>query len=120
MRIFVISPVRGIAESEVRAMATYVSALEEEHDVYWPLRDTPQDDPTGVEICRRNRQAIADCDEAWVWWNPDSAGSKFDLGIAWALHKPLRLIRQCVPTPHKSFENVMLHWQEHGPKEAIP
>lgn len=114
MRIFVICPVRGITESERQAIKVYVAGLENNHYVYWPLRDTPQDDPTGVEICRLNREAIADCDEVWVWWNPDSAGSKFDLGMAWALRKPLRLIRQCVPTPHKSFENVMLHWQEHG------
>ena len=115
MRIYVICPVRGITESERSAISAYVAGLEEEHDVYWPLRDTPQDDPIGVEICRCNRQAIADSDEVWVWWRADSAGSKFDLGIAYAFHKPLRFIRQCVPTPHKSFENLMLHWQDHGP-----
>lgn len=114
MRIFVICPVRGITESEQDAIEVYVAGLENDHYVYWPLRDTPQDDPTGVEICRLNREAIADCDEVWVWWNPDSAGSKFDLGMAWALYKPIRLIWRCIPTPHKSFENVMLHWQEHG------
>lgn len=110
MKIFLICPVRGISESERSAIAAYVVGLEEEHTVYWPLRDTPQDDPIGVEICQYNRCAIEECDEVRVWWDPDSAGSKFDLGIARALRKPLKLVREFGPTPHKSFENVLLHW----------
>lgn len=110
MRIYIICPVRGISESTRSAIAAYVTGLEEKHEVYWPLRDTPQDDPIGVEICRYNRRAIETCDEVWVWWDPTSAGSKFDLGIAWALRKPLRLIRQVTQTTHKSFENVLLCW----------
>lgn len=117
MRIYIICPVRGILESERSAIAAYVSRLEEKHEVHWPLRDTPQDDPIGIEICRCNRRAIEECDEVWVWWDPNSAGSKFDLGIAWALRKPLKLIREFGPTPHKSFENVLLHWAERKSKK---
>lgn len=120
MKIFLISPVRGISEGDRSAIGAYVAALEEKHTVYWPLRDTPQDDPVGVQICRDNRKAIEEADEVWLWWDRDSKGSIFDLGMAWALRKPLRLVRQPGPTPGKSFDNLLLYWQKTGPGSNVP
>ena len=52
---------------------------------------------------------------AGVYEIPESLGSRFDLGMAWALRKPLKLVRHVAPTPHKSMENVILYWQKNGP-----
>ena len=65
-------------------IAAYVLRLESEgHQVHWPKRDTKQDgDPIGIRICRDNREAMFTSDEVHVWYDPDSRGSCFDLGMA--------------------------------------
>jgi len=131
-RIFLISPVRGltpedievikknqpdaIKNEEIRKIYRYVENLEKQgHLVHWPIRDTKQDgDPIGLRICGDNFQAADDAHEIHIWWNPDSVGSKFDFGIAFALwklfDKPIILANAdgIKPTATKSFENVLL------------
>ena len=131
-QIFLISPVRGltpedteaikknqpddIKNEEIRKIYRYVENLEKQGClVHWPIRNTKQDgDPIGLRICGDNFQAADDAHEIHVWWNPDSSGSKFDFGIAFALWKlfgkPIVLVNTdgVKPTPTKSFENVLL------------
>lgn len=130
-QIFLISPVRGLSpedviaikngqpaaikNEEIRKIYSYVEKLEKEgHSVHWPIRNTNQDDSIGLRICSDNFQAADDADEIHIWWHPDSSGSKFDFGIAFALWKlfgkPIILanIDGVKPTPTKSFENVLL------------
>ena len=113
--VFMICPVRGITEEESQFLQDYVADLESKgHKVHYPPRDTHQDDPVGYNICRENRQAILDADEVHIYWNSSSSGSKMDLGMTFMLEKPLKLINreQVQPTPHKSFENVVLKLDE--------
>jgi nucleoside 2-deoxyribosyltransferase len=107
MKIFVITPVRGGVPPAVSA---YVRRLEAQgHTVFFPPRDTDQtDDGIGLNICRANRRWIELADEVHVWWNPESTGSHFDLGMAFALRKPLRLVNAPHRTLSKSFANVLL------------
>jgi len=84
--VFFISPVRGIMrgeDPELKArLQEYVTSLENQgYKVHWPLRDTPQIDPTGgFVICRTNCKAIIDADEIHIWYDESSNGSKFDMG----------------------------------------
>ncbi len=110
-KIFLICPVRNIEQVEKTQIETYVSKLEDEgKKVYWPLRDTNQDDSVGLRICQDNRKAIIESDEVHVWWNPSSQGSLFDLGMTFGTDKKVVLANpeSVKTTPHKSFNNVLL------------
>ena len=118
MKIFLISPVRtGVSDKEKAAIAAYVAFHEDAagHEVYWPIRDTDQNDPVGDRICRDNLAAIVAADEVHVWYKAGSEGSVFDLGIAFALGKTIRLANpdDVTPTQHKSFPNVLLKLSGH-------
>jgi hypothetical protein len=116
MRIFLICPVRNIADAEKDMIAKYVDDQERAGNiVHWPLRDTDQDDSIGLRICTDNRRAIKNADEVHIWWNEASKGSYFDLGMTFALEKkvvvanPLAIAR----TPEKSFNNMLLEYVAH-------
>lgn len=86
MNIYLIHPVRN---SSMR-FDDYVESLEASgHTVHYPLRDAPQDDPTGRRICWRHRDAMLRADEVHVIWDVNSKGSHFDLGMAYALCKKI-------------------------------
>lgn len=113
--VFVICPVRNAKPEEKEFLEKYVSSLETEgFHVYLPHRDTNQDDLIGLRICEDNRRAIHNSAKISVYWNPESQGSLFDLGMSFMialLHdKPIYLINRddVKPTPHKSFQNVLL------------
>lgn len=115
-RIFLISPVRMVTVVERADVGGYVERLESEgFEVYWPIRDTNQNDCVGIKICHKNLQAIADADEVHIWFNKASQGSIFDFGMAFALGKKLVIANPDVieRTPHKSFENVLLAYAEY-------
>jgi len=107
-RTFLICPVRGHDMAETEAL---VAKLESEGwDVYWPPRDTPQDDPTGYNICRANEAAIRSRPYVHLTWNGESQGCLFDLGMAFALGKTVLPIQMPPPTPGKSFQNMVTEW----------
>lgn len=109
MNAFLICPVRGVDSETTRG---YVERLEAEGwSVHWPPRDTNQDDAIGLDICRQNRAAIAAADRVFISWDGKSTGSLFDLGMAFAMHKPLTVLEAPEPTPHKSFQNMMRAWE---------
>ena len=111
MKIFLICPVRGASDAETAAILTYVHGMEfDGYTVYWPARDTHQADPIGLTICRDNCAAIRGASEVHVWWNTSSQGSLFDLGMAFAMGKPIFLANPdgIEPTDGKSFTNLLL------------
>jgi hypothetical protein len=115
---FVISPVRGITSDEQVMIEAWVKTREAEGAfVYWPLRDTPQEDPSrGMKICDVNRHHLERSDIVAVYWNGRSTGSLFDLGMAWHARRPITLInesdvrRAAMKTRSKCFESVLLAW----------
>ena len=114
MKIFLISPVRAISEIDLTRIRDYVKRQEKlGHQVYFPIRDTNQNDKIGLRICRDNRKAIEDADEIHIWWNEESQGSLFDFGIAFGLKKKIVLINsyKIQPTSEKSFDNVLFALQ---------
>ena len=91
-----------------------VDALEADGwNVYWPPRDTPQDDPTGYTICRTNEAAIRARPCVHFVWDGQSQGCLFDLGMAFALGKRVIPVKMPPATPGKSFQNMVTEWTKH-------
>jgi nucleoside 2-deoxyribosyltransferase len=110
MKTFLIAPVRGYSPE---SHADTVRALEHKGwKVHWPARDTPQDDPTGLQICRTNMAAIAAADVIHVIWDGQSQGCLFDLGMAFALRKEIIALDLPDLTAGKSFQNMINAWDE--------
>jgi hypothetical protein len=95
-------------------MNNYIEMMESVGNiVYYPARDTNQDDKVGYSICVQNQIAISDCDEVHIFWDKDSSGSLFDLGMAFALKKNLIIVNreEVIVTEGKSFANMILQWE---------
>ncbi len=139
-RIFVICPVRppktgflkrmfqkvlsllfGTVDSWTKtqnAIKAYVEKLEAEgYEVYWPPRDNPYQriDENGIFICEHNRDKMFWANEIHIWYDKNSTGSVFDIGMfftfvrIYSFKKFVIINRENIsPTPHKSFENVIL------------
>lgn len=78
--------------------------------MHFPHRDTDQDDDVGLRICADNLEAIRQAEVIHIIWDGKSQGSLFDLGMAFALGKPLVVLSVPEPTEHKSFQNMMRAW----------
>jgi len=103
---FLICPVRG---ADPKATEALVKRLEEHGwKVHWPPRDTPQNDPTGLNICCVNKDAIERAEFVHIVWDGNSQGCLFDLGMAFALGKKLIVVKVPPPTQGKSFQNMMI------------
>lgn len=97
----------------------YVAKLEADgYEVYWPLRDNPHQktDSIGTIICRYNCKKMLWADEIHIWYDKNSIGSVFDIGMFFLFvhaigFKKFVIInnQNIAPTPHKSFENVILN-----------
>lgn len=111
-KIFLICPVRNCDNVTLQKIERYVRSLEEAgYEVYWPHRDTNQNDSIGVRICADNRRALARAHEVYVWYAKGSQGSVFDIGMAFALNKKVFIVNpeDIKRTAEKSFENVLLY-----------
>ena len=117
-KIFVICPVRSVTEETSDKIAAYIARLRTEgHEVYWPYLDNlHQDtDKVGITICEYNRKRMLMADEIHIWYDKNSTGSIFDIGMFFAFvhvgdFKKFVIINRedVMPTPNKSFENVIL------------
>jgi len=114
-KIFLICPVRNISKHTENRLREYVNKLESQgHMVYWPFRDTDQNDRTGLRIMRDNRQAIWEAPEVHIWLDANSEGSRTDLGMYFAFlmftKKKLVVANRgdIFSTPDKSFNNFIL------------
>jgi nucleoside 2-deoxyribosyltransferase len=115
MKIFLACPVRNADVSDREAQAAQVRRLESQgHQVHWPPRDTDQNDTVGLRICQDNRRAIEEADTVYVIWDGKSQGVMFDLGVAFALRKPIHTVDGHMPlqTTGKSLQNMIFAWEE--------
>lgn len=112
-KVYIICPVRKITDKQRKTINDYVAALEEEgFDTYLPYRDTPQDSETGFEICYGNCEAIACAIRVDIFWADSSEASRFDLGMAFALGRPIKIVEWWadIPKPGKSFYAMTKDW----------
>lgn len=114
-KVFLICPVRDANPIQKEKMESYISDLENNNvSVHYPARDTNQNDSVGFRICTDNKNAIINADEVHIFWDKTSQGSLFDLGIAFALNKKLKIvnIEELEVTKTKSFSNMIKAWSE--------
>jgi Asp-tRNA(Asn)/Glu-tRNA(Gln) amidotransferase A subunit family amidase len=94
MRIHIICAVRGSTKEQQEEVDAYVAELEAAgHQVHNPKYAVDQNDPTGYGICFRHYTAMQAADRVDIFWDSESKGSHFDLGMAFALGKKVKLVR---------------------------
>ena len=83
---FFISPSRSATSDILDWCGQYVEKLEKEGiKIHWPIRDTDQNDPIGINICDTNLGKILKAHRVYVYYLPDSTGIHFDLGAVYML-----------------------------------
>ena len=111
MKIFVICSVRGATEEYKKFLEEYAERLIElGHEVYLPHKDTKQNQ-IGIQICRDNREGIRNTDEVHVSYRETSTGTHFDMGMAFALGKKVRIIDSDPFNEKKSFARFLWEWE---------
>lgn len=100
---FLICPVRNQDAETQEKISSFVN----DPEVYYPKRDTEQNDTTGVNICKQNRNAIRNAKEILFLWDGKSEGCLFDLGMAFALDKKVTVVSVPPLTDGKSFQNMV-------------
>jgi nucleoside 2-deoxyribosyltransferase len=113
-KIYIICPVRRLTDEQSVEIEQYVKNLEDiGFEVHFPPRDVDQVDPIGFRICSEHAEAMRDCDRVDIFWDSNSTGSHFDLGMAFALNKPVMLLKLYAPdTEGKSFVKVIQKWEK--------
>jgi len=107
--IYLICPVRNCSTAMQLRLEEWVRAMEDRgNGVYYPARDCAQDDPIGTAICAHHLRKMKSADVVYVWWDGDSKGSHFDLGMAYALGKPIMCAKELAATEYKSYANVII------------
>lgn len=110
MKVFIICSVRGANDDYKQKLENYVRGLESKgHSVHLPHRDTNQD-ALGIDICTQNKNAIKHSDEVHIFFNPDSQGTYFDMGVAFALGRKLVVVENVDYGTGKSFPRMIDEW----------
>jgi hypothetical protein len=118
-RVYLICPVRNCDEKTLADMDDYVAQLEKGgYIVHYPPRDVDQTQ-TGMSILKAHRKAMSKCNEVHIWWDGDSKGSHFDLGMGFMLAHlrdlPVKFVsaNSLERTEGKSFVNVILDLEKY-------
>jgi nucleoside 2-deoxyribosyltransferase len=112
MKIFIICTVRNATSAYKQKLENYVSKLEAEgHTVHLPHRDTDQTQP-GICICSNNRKAIESADRVDIFYNPDSQGTHFDMGMAFMANKPIKVVENVPFGEGKSYPRMLTEWDQ--------
>ena len=122
MNIFLACPVRNVDEKFRLGIEAEIAHLESHgHTVHYPPRDTNQNDSSGLRICLDNCQAIRDADVVYVAWDGQSQGVLFDLGMAFAMGKAVRVLGDFMPeaTDGKSFQNMVYKLERYTKKGVV-
>lgn len=95
-KIFLICPVRNATEEQRKYIEDFV--LEKHIDgyiIHAPHLHTRQSDLFGgYAICKQNAEAVATSSEINIYYDQSSTGSVFDLCVAYALNKPLKILNK--------------------------
>jgi len=86
MNIFIIHSI-GFTDKALH----YAKSLDPRDNWYIPGIHTPQF-TSPQEILKANRDALFLSDECHVLWDKSSLGTVFDMGMAYALDKPIKII----------------------------
>jgi len=113
-KAFIIHPIRGVSDKFKEKMEEQIEYLRNEYDIYDPEKDTNQIDRTGLRICKDNRNAMRKADIVIVIWDGKSEGCLFDLGMAFAMRKEIRILNGYFPTAPigKNFIRMVWVWEQ--------
>jgi len=90
---FLICPVRGATDEEKAWIQSYIGKMEAKgFKIYYPARDTNQEDSIGLRICSDNRAAIRKSGVVRIFYNQGSQGTLFDVGMSFMADKLLYII----------------------------
>jgi len=110
MKIFIICSVRGTTEEYRKKLEDYANHQENcGNTVHLPHRDTNQN-ARGYDICRENATAIFQADEVHIFYNPNSQGTHFDMGAAFALSKKIKIVENGKVGKGKSYPRMLEEW----------
>ena len=114
MKIHLICPVRNVTDEQQEEIDTYVEALRlEGNTVHNPKYAVDQDDATGYNICLGHLTSMSSANRVDIFWDVNSKGSHFDLGMAFAMNKAVKLVKTYTPdTEGKSYVKVILEMQK--------
>lgn len=109
MKVHLICPVRNVTEEQQKEIDNYCYNMNSMgHTCHNPKYAVNQDDETGYNICRGHLDSMREADLIAVFWDVNSKGSHFDLGMAFALGKKVELIKVYQPDNEgKSYVKVM-------------
>jgi len=114
-KIFLICPVRNASENQRSWIEEYVEQKSiEGYTIHAPHLHTRQKDLFGgYAICKQNAEAVASSNEIAIYYDKSSTGSVFDLGVAFALQKPLVLLNgDKIEFNENDFvDNLLKNWQ---------
>ena len=104
MRYYVICPVAYMTDEQYEEMKGTVDVLRRTgNKVHFPPDDVDQNCETGITICEAHLKAMKECDAVLLFYAESSGGSKFDLGMAYALGKPVICYRAFETKEGKSY-----------------
>lgn len=111
-KIFLICPVRNATEKDKKWIESFVEeAYNNGINIHAPHLHTVQTDLFGgYTICKQNEEAVATSNEIDIYYDKSSTGSVFDLGVAYTLHKPLRLLNQVKLDEKEFVDNLIKNW----------
>ena len=94
MKIYLICPVRNVTEEQQKEIDNYAKALEDEgHQVHNPRYAADQTCETGLGICEAHKEGMSEAQRVDIFWDISSYGSHFDLGMAFAMGIPVKLVK---------------------------
>ena len=111
--IYLICPVRNADKETSEKMMAYVEDLESKGiSVHYTPRDVDQTkDGVGLAISTAHREAMLKCKEVHVFWDNQSYGSHFDLGMAFLLNSskgiPIVMAKPVELTEKRSYGNIL-------------
>ena len=109
-RAFIICTVRGASDEYKKKLEDYVKNLEDNgYEVHLPHRDTDQN-ARGYDICNQNARAIAMANEVHIFYNPDSQGTHFDMGVAFAYGRKIIVAENIEYGEGKSYPRMLDEW----------
>lgn len=114
MKIHLICPVRGVTDEQQKEIDDYAKSLETQgHTVHNPKYAVDQDDETGYRICWGHLQSMKIANRVDIFWDVTSKGSHFDVGMAFAMNKAIKLVKAYQPDNEgKSYLKVLQEYQK--------
>ena len=106
MKVYILCPVRKMTDDEKEIVEKYIDEMSKEFEVH-SYKNVEQNCKTGSSIVLAHQKALEECDEVHVFWNCESTGSHFDLGMAYALGKTIIFVELFKDNEGKSYYKAL-------------